>query len=420
MLFRYLIYILGLNSWELRVPYYINLFQQKRKLSTSAKVIINKRSNHSRNYSPASIKNIYEEDVEDEYKKATLKDKIHIFLYNIWTITIFITQLIQPIHLIYKSIENQDNNHEYINLLFIYTLMPLHYIWAKIYFNTNHFESTFINSHYTCSTYCYKLSILSIIMSILSIIPYIFLEEQVSHYWSSNSSYFWFTFAIFEFIGRNIIIINSGVFILIFSNHIHQLNKFIEKIDSGNYEYNFSDFTILSNIIINITKIRSDLNCSIERFESLVSLTTAFGGISTILFVNHKYVTNNLNFTPTEIYIFVSLTYFLLSQCIFFGILYKYSSIRNKIHIYINSNNFISKYISRTMLKKNTSRQVYESNLFIIEEESATTIDWILLDRLTKENWIDFSIVGISTRDGSLIKKVITFASLFYTLLKFF
>jgi hypothetical protein len=58
--------------------------------------------------------------------------------------------------------------------------------------------------------------------------------------------------------------------------------------------------------------------------------------------------------------------------------------------------------------------------MMIIEEESATTIDWLILDRLTKENWIDFTILGVSTRDGSLIKKVLTFATIFYTLLRFF
>ena len=220
--------------------------------------------------SPASIKNIYEEDVCEEYKQATFKDKLHIFFYNIWTISILIIQCIQPIHLILKSIEQAEDNYAFINLLFIYLMMPVNYIWAKKYFNTNHFESNFINSHYTCSKYCDRLSIISIFISILSIIPYIFLEDQVSHYWSSNKNYFWSTFIIFEFISRNIIIINSGVFILIFCNHIYQLNNFIKKIDEGNYEYRFNDFTILSNIIINITKIRSDLNCSIEDRKSVV------------------------------------------------------------------------------------------------------------------------------------------------------
>ena len=56
----------------------------------------------------------------------------------------------------------------------------------------------------------------------------------------------------------------------------------------------------------------------------------------------------------------------------------------------------------------------------IIEEETATTIDWLILDRLTKENWIDFTVLGISTRDGSLVKKLLTFSTLFYTLLRFF
>ena len=90
------------------------------------------------------------------------------------------------------------------------------------------------------------------------------------------------------------------------------------------------------------------------------------------------------------------------------------------IHKYINSTNFINAYIKRTLIKKPTNKTQSDHKLLILEEESATTIDWLILDRLTKENWIDFSILGISTRDGSLIKKVLTFSTLFYTLLRFF
>ena len=60
----------------------------------------------------------------------------------------------------------------------------------------------------------------------------------------------------------------------------------------------------------------------------------------------------------------------------------------------------------------------YLSNLYKFTKDYQ--FDWLILDRLTKENWIDFSILGVSTRDGSLIKKVLTFSTLFYTLLRFF
>ena len=52
--------------------------------------------------------------------------------------------------------------------------------------------------------------------------------------------------------------------------------------------------------------------------------------------------------------------------------------------------------------------------------ENATSIDWMVLEKLTRNKWMDFSILGISTQDGSLIKKVITFSSLIYIATSYF
>ena len=46
--------------------------------------------------------------------------------------------------------------------------------------------------------------------------------------------------------------------------------------------------------------------------------------------------------------------------------------------------------------------------IICLEQENASSIDWIILDKLTECKWLDFSILGISTQDGSLIKKVIS------------
>ena len=57
--------------------------------------------------------------------------------------------------------------------------------------------------------------------------------------------------------------------------------------------------------------------------------------------------------------------------------------------------------------------------ILCIEEENATTLDWIIIDKLLNTKWMDFSIMGISTQDGELIKKVITFSSIAIVLLRY-
>jgi hypothetical protein len=381
MLFRNLIWILGLNSWEYKLPRWLP-YHQRKKITVTNTVVIHKQHVRSlENYSPSPINNIYIDPRDDDYQRPSFKIKCKIGFYMIWTIFCISLQCIQPVYLIYKIINHFGDIQELVNLFLLYILIPIHYVWAKIYFSTTHFNNFFIKKHWSCTDYCDKLTMFSLVLSSLSIIPHFFFREQVSHYWSHGTDYFWYTFIPIEIVGRNIILLNSGIFTLIFYTH---------------------------------------LNSIYERFENLVSLTTGIGGASLILFIQHKYTTQELNLNPIELYTLVALIYYLISQLVFFYILYKYSSIRENIHKYINSINFINKYIKRSLLKEPRNKTQFDKKLMIIEEESATTIDWLILDRLTKENWIDFTILGVSTRDGSLIKKVLTFATLFYTLLRFF
>ena len=54
-----------------------------------------------------------------------------------------------------------------------------------------------------------------------------------------------------------------------------------------------------------------------------------------------------------------------------------------------------------------------------ILEESATTIDWLILGNMLSEKWLDFTIFGISTSDGKLLKKSIALGSTLLFIMSF-
>jgi hypothetical protein len=103
-----------------------------------------------------------------------------------------------------------------------------------------------------------------------------------------------------------------------------------------------------------------------------------------------------------------------------------YSELKNKLIKLIESSSFINKFLIRwtqSKLKKKCKDtcEIKHLNKMIlcIQQENATSIDWMILERLTRYKWLNFSILGISTEDGSLIKKVITFSSLIYIVLSY-
>ena len=46
-----------------------------------------------------------------------------------------------------------------------------------------------------------------------------------------------------------------------------------------------------------------------------------------------------------------------------------------------------------------------------IDEENAISLDWLVLEKLMGTRWLDFQIMGVSTYDGSLVKKVVALSS---------
>tara|TARA_B100001094_G_C17870373_1_gene641849 strand:- start:382 stop:702 length:321 start_codon:yes stop_codon:yes gene_type:complete len=103
-----------------------------------------------------------------------------------------------------------------------------------------------------------------------------------------------------------------------------------------------------------------------------------------------------------------------------------YSTYKDELFKKIQSSSFINKFLTRWSISKlkrkcDDPHEIKHINKMIlcIEQETATSIDWMILEKLTQSKWMDFSICGISTQDGSLIKKVITFSSLIYFIISY-
>lgn len=417
MIFRYLIWFLGLNSWEINIPWYLDLFIKKRKVSDTVKIII-KTETSLVNYSPSPINNIYEEKNYEDYRNPGKWDYVKILLYSMWSIFILSLLSLQPIYTFVNAI-NGENTYDNIVLTVLYIIVPYHYVWAKYYFSRNHFDKFFLESHWRCNDYCTILSIICILVSMVSVIPYVYNKNQLDYYWTKNTPFFIPLFICCEIVGRLVILINSGVFILTFSKHLITLRRNIKAIEDA-IDVKFNSYTTMSELLVKFCELKSELAWSKYYYNNLVSVSTTCGLFGTILFVHHKHVTENFKFTSTDNFILIIIVYYIISQSLFMSILIAYSMKRDSLNKYVNSINFVSRYLSRTKIKRDKTRTQMEKNVVIIQEESATTLDWMLLDKITKENWIDFTILGISTRDGSLIKRSVAFATLFYTLLRFF
>ena len=407
---HFLLNFLAINSW------YIDFWPvKKRKLNTSFK-------NCNKNLKTVNLLKLLEDETPsprlmmytiNRTKTPDGYQRLKFSIYTFYYMSIFILVCIQPVYTLVMYINN-TSNLKYLSSFFLHLNIPLVYAWSKCYFKTNH-----INLNLNCKKFKLMITIISTLLSIvfnfLDISP--FYNE---YYWlnevTSNNILF-FTLIVVEWIySRLIIFLFVYSFIFVMNNHILKFKKIIKDID--NNEFNFEDNTCLSNIIKELAKIRHELEITISFYNNIISITTLLGGVAMGIFIrdvipNKVTSLSDINFDPHDRYLIHPLILYLLSQIILIINMSRYAIKRDEVLKYIKSINFMNRFLSRIssekiMRKSGNNIAMVTLN---ITEESSTTLDWIVLGNILSEKWLDFTIFGISTSDGQLIKKSVTICS---------
>lgn len=431
MIYNYLLFFLGIYSWNFNSK---NLFERvflKKKLinlqptkplKNSKKLITLDKIDSN---SPALSFYIDSISLTDVIKIKRYK----VYLYNVYSLLIFLFLCLQPSYLIYKLIFSNDNKfQEYLITFLININTPVNYLWSKYYFTTNHFD-LFINS---CGYNCLSFTFIILLLTFLSIIvSFTNIDSFYNNFYYINEldkipaiiiiSIEWLY-------ARLIFSLNLSAFTIVFCKHVKDIRKFINEFISN--ELDLEESYCLTPLISSVSNLRHSVEISIRFFNILLSFNTVAGGLALAIFFRHMYVliSENREFTLAnhEYYLLQSFSLYIICQIIFFYNVINYSELRNKLVKLIQSPSFINKFLTRwstSKLKKKCKDkdEIKHLNkmLICIEQENATSLDWIILEKLIQAKWMDFSILGISTQDGGLIKKVITFSSLIYLVLSY-
>lgn len=427
MLYNYLLFFLGFYSWNFKSNNYFQKILQKKKINVEPliehkqKKIIKINEDNSNSPALSFYLNII------DLKELDTKSKYKIYLYNFYSLLIFLFLCVQPIYLFYKMCQG-NHFQEYLLAFLMNINTPINYIWAKNYFSTNHFDLFVNNCNYNCLSYVLIIITITLISILISLININSFYNEFYYIYNLNKT-LGLIIVIAEWIyARLVFTLIASAFTIVFCNHTKEIKKFIKDIITN--EFDLEDSYCLSSLIKNISKLRHKVEISIRFYNKLLSFITITGGISLAVFGRHMYIkledNNVIIFENHEIYLLQSYILYVICQCIFFYNVFSYSEKRNRLMKMIQSSSFINKFINRWSigkLKKKCKDQCEIKNIskiiLCIEQENATSIDWMILEKLTSYKWMDFSILGISTQDGSLIKKVITFSSLIYFILSY-
>jgi len=197
----------------------------------------------------------------------------------------------------------------------------------------------------------------------------------------------------------------------VINEHVSRLKKIKSQIEKN--EFDFEENVCLSNLILKLAKTKDEIEKTINFFNGIISYTTILGGISLAIFIRDVFpngTRSNFNFQNHDRYLLHPLNLYLFNQIVLIINMSRYSYARENILHFIKSIDFINRFLTRVSTERIVKRSNCNLNLVTLSmlEDTATTLDWLILGNMLSERWLDFTVFGISTSDGKLIKQSIT------------
>jgi hypothetical protein len=405
-----LLFFLGIKSWD------VNFFPVRRHIIKETLSNNNLRNSKTIN----ALKLIAEDTPSPKMSTYQLKrnynvstrDKIFYTFYNIYSIIILLLLSIQPIYTIYNfSIDRSDL--KFLTSFLTHLNVPIIYLWEKMYFRTDHLDKR-IKCKKLNRGLIYGSAISSIIINFLDITSF-----YNDYYWTHlfKNDILFFTFIIIEWIySRLVIFLYAFSFVFVMDSHISNFKDFITNLQIS--EWCEECDSPLTKIIKDVVIIRKNIENTISYYNDIISITTLLGGLSLAIFIRElippgAVEIKDIEFENHDRYLIHPSIVYIACQISLLMYMMKYAMQRNRVLKYIKSIEFINKFLSKipdekVHKKTNGKLDIVTLN---IADSSSTTLDWIILGNILSEQWLDFTIFGVSTSDGSLIKKSVTFSS---------
>ena len=431
MIYNNLIFFLGFYSWNYKSTNFFDTLICSKFINNIPLPPRNNRIliKYLETQSNSPNFNLYRPEIKlDKIKKYK------IYLYELYSFLIFIFLSIEPIYLLYKSIHNYTHFIEFFVSFLCHINTPIVYLWAKYYFKNNHFKKYHCNNKKKCNILLFFLIFSSLLSICLNLIIYdSFINEHNAY--NLYNIYLTYILSILDWIySRLCYSLTVFSFTVVFCDHISKLKNL--KTDIFKNEKEIKNEFCLTKIISSLSNLRNSIEISIDFFNNILSFITITSTLSLTLFI--KFNTEkfkNFNFEQNDLYLNQYYILFIIFQFIFFINIYIYTNIREHLYKILQSPAIINTFLTRwcrSKIENNTNfskkfsqkkeEEILQNTKIIlcIDEENATTLDWIVVEKIINTRWLNFTIMGINITDGDLIKKIIALSGFIYLLIDFY
>lgn len=301
-----------------------------------------------------------------------------------------------------------DNNSYYIPYVLFYTIYPIQYIFSIMYYSKDHYDrlihkwnTDYISNNYfslskkdTATIFIFVISILISIVTLVLSINNNF-DIKYSNYFNKNNQY---VLLCFEWLyGRTLVLYNLFVFFFTFHTHLSDIKKDVDFLEKSNWVF-YKDTKRISDICISIIIKKFELEESISNLQDIFSSSTILGTIGFLItWINYKQY-------GSDTYLAILCGIYSIIQLYFSIIILQISKQQQSMINSIRHPIFAAHWLQRINNKykqniKNDEKQ------YITINENGTSIDWLILNTILQEKWVNFEFFGIPLNDGQLVKR---------------
>ena len=303
----------------------------------------------------------------------------------------------------------------YLPYILFYGIYPVQYMLSILYYSNDHYDrllhlwdNTFYKNNYISITKKdFSICCILLFVIIISSINLVYLisgeyTSEYSNYINNDILYF---IIFFEWMyGRTLILFNLFVFFFTFHTHIHDMKKNVDFLEKSNWIF-YKDTKRISDICTEIIMKKYELEDSIQHLQNIFSSSTILGTIGFVItIINYKEF-------GCDLYLLILCLIYIFIQVYFFAIIITISNQQSSLKQSIRHPIFASHWLQRIKFdnKKNLNSDDLQS---ISIEENGTSIDWIILNTILQDKWVQFEFFGIPLNDAELIKRCGGFAGL--------
>lgn len=256
---------------------------------------------------------------------------------------------------------------------------PVQYVLSVRYFATNHFDKF----HDTQRNLADSDNLIAAVTLICSVVA------TVCASWGAGESFRIFAI-VRNAIGSCSTMLNACCFTFVFSKHVKIIEVYVQVFQS--HDWRACDDHHVSMVLRHVVRMKESLTASTELLSYSFSSLTLFGGLI-VGAVSYRWDVEMFNTT-----VYVALVLFVISQCMFFYMIFRLSEAKADIETLVRSADFADSFLGRSARASADAHTI----------ETSSTLDWFVLTYLLQENWIDFTVVGLPLHSGAFLKQSVT------------